>query len=62
MYPIVLDIWMGPHPTGLIIYQSSGYMALQIMANPRPTFAQLPSKTPPSSDEFRNAFFGYYAY
>ena len=58
----VTNIWMGPHPTGLIIYQSNGYMAVQIMADPRPTFAQLPSATPPSSDEFRNAFFGYYAY
>jgi hypothetical protein len=58
----VINIWMGPHPTGLIIYQSNGYMAVQIMADPRPTFAQLPSTTPPSSDEFRNAFFGYYAY
>jgi hypothetical protein len=58
----VINIWMGLHPTGLIIYQPNGYMAVQIMADPRPTFAQLPSTTPPSSDEFRNAFFGYYAY
>jgi hypothetical protein len=58
----VINVWMGPHPTGLIIYQPNGYMAVQIMADPRPTFAQLPSTTPSSSDEFRNAFFGYYAY
>jgi len=42
------------------MYQSNGYMAVQIMADPRPTFAQPPSTTPPTSDEFRNTFFGYY--
>jgi lipocalin-like protein len=58
----ILNLWMGPRPTGLIIYQPNGYMAVQIMADPRPTFAQRPATTPASSDEFRNAFFGYYAY
>ena len=58
----IMNIWMGLHPTGLIIYQPNGYMAVQIMADPRPTFAQNPATTPPPYDEFRNAFFGYYAY
>jgi hypothetical protein len=53
---------MGLHPTGLIIYQPNGYMAVQIMGDPRPTFAQLATTTRPPYDEFRNAFFGYYAY
>jgi Lipocalin-like domain len=58
----IVNIWMGPHPTGLIIYQPNGYMAVQIMADPRPTFAQSPAASPPPYDEFRDAFFGYYAY
>ena len=58
----VLNVWMGLHPTGLIIYQPNGYMAVQIMADPRPTFAENPATTLPAYDEFRNAFFGYYAY
>jgi hypothetical protein len=58
----VLNIWMGLHPTGLLIYQPNGYFALQFMADPRPTFAQNPATTAPPYDEFRNAFFGYYAY
>jgi len=57
----IVNIWMGLHPTGLIIYQPTGYMALQIMADPRPTFAQNPITIPPPFDEFRNAYFGYYA-
>jgi hypothetical protein len=28
----VLNIWMGLHPNGLIIYQPNGYMAVQVMA------------------------------
>jgi hypothetical protein len=57
-----VNIWAGLHPTGLIIYQPNGYMAVQIMADPRPTFAQNPATSPPPYDEFRNAYFGYYAY
>jgi hypothetical protein len=58
----IMNIWVGLHPTGLIIYQPNGYMAVQIMADPRPTFTQIPATSPPPYDEFRNAFFGYYAY
>jgi hypothetical protein len=57
-----VNVWMGTHPTGVIIYQPNGLMAVQIMSDPRPTFAANPATTPPASDEFRNAFFGYYAY
>jgi hypothetical protein len=57
-----VNIWMGLHPTGLILYQPNGYMAVQVMADPRPTFAQNPAASSPPFDEFRNAFFGYYAY
>jgi Lipocalin-like domain len=58
----IVNIWMGLHPTGLIIYQPNGYIAVQFMADPRPTFTQIPATSPPPYDEFRNAFFGYYAY
>jgi hypothetical protein len=58
----VVNIWMGPHPTGVIIYEPTGYMAVEIMADPRATFAQDPATTPPTPDEFKDAFFGYYAY
>ena len=57
-----MNIWMGPRPTGVLMYQPNGYMTAQIMADPRPTFAQNRATTPPPYDEFRNAFFGYYAY
>ncbi|WLB24100.1 lipocalin-like domain-containing protein [Bradyrhizobium japonicum] len=55
----IVNIWMGPHPTGLIIYQSNGYMAVQIMADPRPQFTQNPGTIPPPYDEFKTAYFGY---
>ena len=58
----IVNIWMGLHPTGLIIYQPNGYMAVQIMADPRPTFTQNPATKQPPFDEFRSAYFGYYAY
>ena len=58
----IVNIWMGLHPTGLIIYQPNGYMAVQIMADPRPTFTQNAATSPPPFDEFRNAYFGYFAY
>ena len=58
----IVNIWMGPHPTGLIMYQSNGYMAVQVMADPRPTFTHNAATSPPPFDEFRSAYFGYYAY
>jgi hypothetical protein len=56
----ILNIWMGPHPVGLIIYQPNGYMAVQIMHDPRPIFAE--SRVTGTSDEIRNAYFGNYGY
>ena len=58
----IVNVWMGLHPTGVIMYQPNGYMAVQVMADPRPTFAENPATSLPSRDELRNAFFGYYAY
>src|SRR3974390_172977 len=58
----VVNAWMGLHPTGLLIYQPNGFMAVQFMADPRPTFSKNPLTMPPPYDEFRNAFFGYYSY
>jgi Lipocalin-like domain len=55
-----LNIIMGPHPIGLIIYQPNGYMAVQGMHDPRPMFAE--SGLTATRDELRNAYFGYYAY
>ena len=51
---------MGTHPTGIIIYQPNGYMAVEIMRDPRPVFSE--SRVMGRSDELRNAYFGYYAY
>src|SRR5215475_6617585 len=51
----VVNVWMGLQPIGLIIYQPSGYMAVQIMADPRPTFAENPATTPPPYDELQSA-------
>jgi hypothetical protein len=56
----VLNIIMGPHPTGIIIYHPNGYMTVQIMHDPRPMFAE--SGLTATRDELRNAYFGYYAY
>ena len=58
----VVNVWAGPHPTGVIMYQPNGYMAVEIMSDPRPTFTQNPATSPAPYDEFRSAFFGYYAY
>lgn len=57
----VLNINAGVHPTGLIIYLPNGYMSVQIMHDPRVTFAD-PKTMEPSCDELKSAFWGYYAY
>ena len=51
---------MEPHPTGLIIYHTNGYLAVQVISDPRPMFAE--SGLTATRDELRNAYFGYYAY
>jgi hypothetical protein len=57
-----VNVWMGAHPTGTIMYLPNGYMAVQVLADPRPTFADNPATTSSASDEFRGAYWGYYAY
>jgi len=57
----VLYEWMGRNPVGLIIYDPTGHMLVQIMRDPRPTFAsgQHWTATP---EEIKGAYEGYYAY
>jgi hypothetical protein len=52
--------WMGRKPTGLIIYDASGYMSVQFMRDPRPVFTTTYSQA--ASDEVRKAYQGYFAY
>lgn len=51
---------IGKNPVGLIIYHPTGYVSVQFMKDPRPTFASSPKNATP--EEIRSAFFGYYAY
>jgi hypothetical protein len=52
--------FLGLHPTGLLIYERNGYMAVQVMRDPRPTLGQgVPAAT---DQEIKNAYRGYYAY
>lgn len=51
---------MGPRPRGLLIYAPTGYMAAQIMRDPRPSFPSGYEEATP--EEIKNAFEGYYAY
>jgi hypothetical protein len=44
--------WLGTKPTGILVYDRSGYMSVQIMRGPRTDSAQ---------DKFASHF-GYYAY
>jgi lipocalin-like protein len=58
--------WMGRNPLGLIIYDATGLMAVQIMRDPRPTFAPgrgccIPERTA-TPEEIGAAYEGYYAY
>jgi len=53
--------WMGNSPTGVIIYDSTGYMSVQFMRDPRPTFKSGYSGSA-SLEEKKDAFEGYYAY
>lgn len=54
-------IWMGEKPVGIITYQPNGLMAVQIMRDPKPEFANK-SRLSATADELKAAFFGYYAY
>jgi lipocalin-like protein len=53
----IIHDW-GENPTGLIIYDSTGHMAVQLMRDPRPTSASSNLTT----DEMKAAFEGYLAY
>ena len=55
------DYWMGSNPTGVIIYDSKGYMSVQLMRDSRPTF-ESGEGWAGTSEEKRVAFEGYYAY
>ena len=49
----------GPHPTGYIVYDRSGRMAVQIMGDPRPTFRDTDH---PTGVESKAAIDAYVAY
>jgi len=51
---------MGVRPQGILIYTATGYMAAEIMRDPRPAFPKGYENA--SAEEIRNAFEGYYAY
>jgi len=53
--------WMGKAPTGLLMYQPNGLMAVQIMRDPKPTFS-VGSRRQATPEELKSAYFGYYAY
>ncbi len=53
--------WMGRNPAGLIIYDPTGHMSVQIMRDPRPTF-EAGRNRPEAPEEFKAAYQGYYAY
>ena len=53
--------WMGRKPTGLITYDSTGNMSVQIVHDPRPTFAFNDSEKA-TTEEKSAGFDGYYAY
>ena len=55
----------GPHPTGFIVYDVSGNMAVQIMpdrARPKWTGAPIESASTPTPEEAKAALNGYAAY
>jgi|SRR4051812_3802603 hypothetical protein len=52
--------WMGDKPTGLIIYDRSGYMSVQFMRDPRPVFSAAYNQA--TFEEVKNAYEGYFAY
>lgn len=62
--------WMGPKPTGTIIYTQDGRMAVQFMRDPRSKPSAQTMWTPDGRDlltnipasEIQDAFTGYYAY
>ena len=57
----VLTEWLGKHPTGTIVYLSSGYMAVQVMRDPRPAIAGAGYDGATPAEKIA-AIDGYYAY
>ncbi len=53
--------WMGRNPVGLIIYDATGHVSVQIMRDPGPTFGGVRDR-PDTPDEVKAAYNGYYAY
>jgi len=53
--------WLGKGPTGVIIYDASGMMSVQLMHDPRP-MRKNPKEDNPSDAEKAKFFDGYYAY
>jgi lipocalin-like protein len=53
--------WMGARPSGWIIYNDSGHMAVQLMRDPRPQFTVPGFRNAPEPEKAA-AFDGYYAY
>lgn len=49
----------GPHPTGYLVYDRSGRMAVQIMGDPRPTFRDADHPTDEESKAARESFVAY---
>src|SRR5882762_7683856 len=50
--------WMGRNPVGLIIYDATGHMSVQIMRDPRPTFDGGRDR-PGTPEELKAAYDGY---
>jgi len=51
--------FLGPHPTGYIVYDRAGRMAVQLMGDPRPTFRDADH---PSCEEAKAAYESFVAY
>lgn len=56
-----LTEWLGKRPTGTIVYLPSGYMAVQIMRDPRPVIAGAGYENATPAEK-ATAMDGYYAY
>src|SRR5260221_10232537 len=57
----------GKHPEGLLIYDPSGWMSVQIVSDPKPDVPTASSReaflktTPPEKEKAIDGFYGYYA-
>ena len=61
----VIFPFYGKHPEGILIYDASGWMSVQIVSDPKPTMPAADSRgtflTAPAADKVK-AIDGYYAY